>query len=257
MAGLGRLLEVLSLGLRASLRGGGAIALALLAVIPALVTAAVAAAHPTAASEGSFALQLFPSLTLPVLGVLILLVLGSAQFRSEIDRDTLTFLSTRSIRSPEIVVGKYLAAVAGGILFLLPAALLPLGVASAAGAPSPSSAETGAIIGTTVLASVGFGAIFLLIGLLSRSALLLGLLYGFLWEELAPSLPGYFGRLTLLHYLQSYLTDVAGAGPLGGFSAPASTADSVAAIALVAVVGLLLAATLFQAIETAPERTSA
>jgi hypothetical protein len=52
-----------------------------------------------------------------------------------------------------------------------------------------------------VLACLAYGAFFQLLGLASRSALLVGLIYGFLWEELLLLLPGQFPKLTVLYYL--------------------------------------------------------
>lgn len=53
--------------------------------------------------------------------------------------------------------------------------------------------------------------------LTSRSALLLGLLFGFLWEELLPPLPGDVPRFTMIFYLRPPLSGELSTGPRSGF----------------------------------------
>ena len=84
----------------------------------------------------------------------------------------------------------------------LPAFLLPLAVATFAGGTAYSASVPAAVAIAAVLATVVYGGFFLFLGIATRSALLVGLLFGFLWEELLPLLPGDVPRLTVIFYLR-------------------------------------------------------
>ena len=254
---LGRLVTVAWLSFRGGLQGLRALGLAAFAVFPTLIVAAIATAHPAASTLANSALVLFALLTLPIVAMVILLILAVAQFRTEIDAETLIYLSDRSVARPTLVVGKYLGAVASALVFVLPAALLPLGVAVAGGGTAYASNVVGAVAAVAVLATVAYAGIFLFFGLATRSALLVGLLFGFLWEELLPLLPGEVPQFTVIFYLRSYLSGVLSAGPLSGYPNAAGVGSSVAVLVLVAVAFVLLASVVFRYLETAPEKETA
>ncbi|MCI4340012.1 MAG: hypothetical protein L3J73_01915, partial [Thermoplasmata archaeon] len=98
------------LSFRGSLRGIRSIALAALASVPTLVILALVAAGTDGSVTVDAAQSLFLGLTVPIVFVVVILVLAVAQFRSEIDDDTLAFLSSRSIPRWGLVVGKYAGA---------------------------------------------------------------------------------------------------------------------------------------------------
>ena len=103
---LTRLGAVTWLSLRGSLRGARLIGSVAFALVPSLIVVAVTSTHPAAAALSSSAEDLFAVLTLPIVTMVIVLVLAVAQFRNEIDNETLLYLSDRSITRPMIVVGK-------------------------------------------------------------------------------------------------------------------------------------------------------
>ena len=252
-----RFLIVATLTVRSTFTGLRSTALAVLASVPTLIVLAVIAGGGTSAAAANVALGLYLTLTLRVVVLLIVLVILVSQFRSEIELDTLTYLTTRSIPRALVAVGKYLGATVSTLALLVPAALAPVGVAVLAGAPAPAWETTSAILAVTALATLAYGAIFLLFGLLTRSALVLGLIYGFLWEELILLLPGQFPRLTLLYYLQALASLMSPGGPLGAPVTTLGLADAVAAPLAVAVIFVGLTAFLVGTVETAPQRITA
>jgi ABC-2 type transport system permease protein len=257
MAGVPRVLLVAYLAFRGSLVGLRAVALGALAAVPTLIVLAIATGGAGAGPAENAAQALFLSLTLRVVVVLTVLVLFVGLFRSEIELDTLTYLSTRSIPRPAIAVGKYLGGLGAALVFLVPAALLPLGVAGAAGAPAPPAAIPATLVALVGLASVAYGAFFLLLGLVSRSALLFGLIYGFLWEELILLLPGQFPKLTVLYYLLSLGAAEVTSGPLAGFPTAVPSTVAIAVPLLVGLAWVVVSAVLVRFVETAPQRISA
>jgi ABC-2 type transport system permease protein len=253
---LSRLGTVTWLSLRASLRGTRVIGLSAFALVPTLIVAAVASTHPAPDTLSNAAEGLFVLLTLPIVVMVIVLVLSVAQFRNEIDSETLLYLSDRSIARPTIVVGKYVGSLGAALVLVVPATLAPLAIA-ALGGGTPYGADVPAVlIVAAVLAAVAYGGFFLFLGLASRSALLIGVLFGFLWEELVPLLPGEIPRLTVIFYLRSFLAGELPSGPLSGYSTVVSVAGCVVALVGLAIAFLILGSAVFRFLETAPERES-
>ncbi len=119
---------IAGLSFRCRLAGLRVVGLAAFAAVPSLIVLALHSARPPADTLANAALDLFPSLTLPIVVMGIVLVISIAQFRNEIVNETLVDLSDRSIRRPTIVAGNYLgASLNPGV----PASLLPLAIAAA------------------------------------------------------------------------------------------------------------------------------
>jgi ABC-2 type transport system permease protein len=252
-----RILTVAHLTFRSAFQGLRTVALGLLAAFPAVVVAAIAVLGQSASTTENTAQGLFLSLTLRVVVGLVVLVVAVGAFRTDIEQDTLTYLSTRSVVRPDIVIGKYLGSVGASLVFLVPAGIGPLLVAGLAGAPPPATAVSATILAVVVLASLAWGGFYLFLGLVSRNALILGLIYLFLWEELALLLPGDFPKLTLLYYLLSFSNDAVSTGPLSGSTTSVPLAQTVLPPLVVAVFFVGLTAALLRYVETAPQRTAA
>lgn len=257
MAGeLARFGAVSALAFRGSLRGLRTIGLAAFAATPSLLILALISASASGVTLANAAESLVGILTLPIVVMVIVLVIAVAQFRNEIDHETLVYLADRSVTRPTIVVGKYVGAWGASLVLVLPAALLPLGISSLVGA-SYSAAVPAVIATTAILASAVYVAFFLFLGLVSRSALLIGLLFGFLWEELLLLVPGDAPRLTLVYYLESFLSGELTSGPLSGYPTAVPSLAAVVILLVVALFFIALAAIVFRYLETVPERASA
>jgi ABC-2 type transport system permease protein len=244
------------LSLRGSLRGARVIGLVGFALVPSLIVVAVASTYPPATVLSNVAEGLFVILTVPIVTMVIVLVLSVAQFRNEIDNETLLYLSDRSITRPMIVVGKYLGSLAAALVLVVPAALIPLSLAVLGGGTLYPIDVPVTLAAAAVLAAMAYGGFFLFLGLVSRSALLIGLLYGFLWEELLPLLPGYAPRLTLVFYLRNFLSAELPNGAVGGYPTPLTPTGAVLVPVGLALVFLALGSFVFRYLETAPERES-
>ena len=254
---LGRLVAVAALAFRGSLTGLRLVALTAFALVPAAIVGAIASAHPAPGTLADSAESLFAALTLPIVVLLIVLVLFVSLFRAEIESETLVYLSDRSITRPAIVVGKYAGAVVAALVFAVPAALLPLGIAQAGGGTPYPAAVPLTFLAVVLLATLAYGSFFLFLGLVTRSALLIGLIYGILWEELLNQLPGDVPQVTVQYYLHGVLSTALPSGPVGGYP----TSDGLAVLVIVpigvALAFVVLTSLLFRYVETAPERESA
>ncbi|HEV2317570.1 MAG TPA: hypothetical protein VGV89_08370 [Thermoplasmata archaeon] len=213
---LGRVGVVAYAAWRGALAGGKGIALALVAAVYPLLVLAIASAHRNTIDLLAASETLYSLLFLPILLLLVCLVLGVGQFRGEIEDDTVVYPIMRSLPRPALVVGKFLGYVAAALVFLLPATLLgPVFALAFNAGPQVSSAGLGAaLLVTTIVAVLAYGALFVLLGLLTRQALVIGLVYGFIWETFLPLLPGSLKEITLVYYLRGIGGDLVNAGPL-------------------------------------------
>lgn len=166
--------------------------------------------------------------------------------RGELLERSLHFYFLAPMRREVFLFGKYVAGVvAATVLFAVSlAAQLALAFLPSATAggmrylfAGPGLAHAAAYLGVTILAVLGYGALFLVLGLRAKNpmipaALLLG------WEWLNFLLPPALKNLSIIHHLQS-LCPVA--IPRGPFALPAEPTPVWAALlGLVALVSILL-----------------
>jgi ABC-2 type transport system permease protein len=254
---LSRTLVVASLSFRGAFRGLRTLGLAAFALVPSLLVLSLTTAHASPDSLENAAQGLLAVLTLPIVVMVVVLVVAVAQFRNEIDNETLVYLTDRSADRPTLVLGKYLGAWAASLVLVVPAALLPFGIAGAAGAALNPAGVPVVAIAATVLASAVYVAFFLFLGLVSRSALMIGLVFGFIWEELLLLLPGSVPRLTVSYYVRCFLSGEVRSGPLSSLPSGVSPSVAVATLLGVAVFFLFASVWALRNLETAPERVSA
>ncbi|MGI0132085.1 MAG: ABC transporter permease [Thermoplasmata archaeon] len=252
-----RTLLVAQVTLRANLLARRTLGLLGIAAIPTLVELGLVAGHADPARLVASAVSIFLALTIAIVAIVVTLLVGVGAFRSEIEDDTLSYLWSRSIPREAVALGKYLGGLAATLVLVVPWAMLPLGIGVLAGGPAPPEIVPLTMVVQATLACVAYLAIFLLFGLLSRSALILGLLFGFLWEELLPLLPGNVPRLTVIFYLRSLGSDLAGSTSALGYANPVTTWGAGAAPVLVAVAFLVITAFSLRFAEIAPQRSSA
>jgi ABC-type transport system involved in multi-copper enzyme maturation permease subunit len=110
---------------------------------------------------------------------LIMLLLGAAVIGDDVEDGTLLFLRLRALPRSSIVVGRYLAVVISGLAVIVPSIvaqyLVQIGMLTADGVLlRHSNLLLGALVGG-LLTVCGYGAIFLLLGLLIRRAVVVGL----------------------------------------------------------------------------------
>ncbi len=229
---------------------------ALLAALPPVLLAAFLSYGVTGSTLingwGAILVTLVLSVQIP----LTTLIIGVGLFRNEIEDDTLPYLTLRTIARPSIVIGKYLGGLAAALTFLLPSFLVALGVTAAGangvGFPIGYIAAGLAIL---LLGTVAYLAVYLLMGLVTRSAVVLGLVYAFLWEFVLQNFPGHLPQVTVYYYLRTVGAHLTSSAPLGSYSTSIALAGAVAAPLGVAVVALLIASLVVSSVETAPDHS--
>ena len=112
-----------------------------------------------------------------VIGTLLPLaavIFGTTAFGGEVDDGTLVYLLVKPVQRWQIVLSKFVVAVASTVAVMIPAIFLPWAVIRGAGLPArmPLAFLVAAFAGAAI-----YCALFLTLGLLTRRALVVGLVY--------------------------------------------------------------------------------
>jgi len=130
---------------------------------------------------------------------------ATALVADEVEGRTLTYLLTRPLERPAILLGKFAAYLATTLSVALPAVVATFFLfATAPGLPGVGASVPDLFrdLGAMALGLLAYGALFTLLGVALRRPVIPGLLFLFGWELLA-NLPGYLPRLTLTAWLRS------------------------------------------------------
>jgi ABC-type transport system involved in multi-copper enzyme maturation permease subunit len=149
-------------------------------------------------------------------------------FRGEVVDKSLHYYFLSAVRREVLVAGKYLSGlIASSFLFLYATAgayfflLWPLGFDGALTALTSGPAGRHALtyLGVAVLACVGYGALFLVIGLFFRNPVIPALVvYG--WEWINFLLPPLLKKISVIHYLHSLVPVAVNEGPFAVVGEP-------------------------------------
>lgn len=174
---------------------------------------------------------------------IVALVFASASLGDTREDGTLVYLWLRPMDRLPIVVGAYLAA----ITISLPLTVIPLGIAAAAG-----GATNDGIVATVVASAVGvvaYSAVFVLLGLLIKNAIIWGLAYVLVWEGLFAGFSESIGRVAVRGYVRALLSNLSDVAL--GSTLDTSTAVAAIVCVVVACVAVLLASVRLNAMDVA------
>jgi ABC-type transport system involved in multi-copper enzyme maturation permease subunit len=248
-------LAIMSLEIRKNFLSRRALLLYLLAGLPLVLLSMLALFPPPTDELGTFSEM--SMVYAAIYGGLILRTLiffGCAWvfmnlFRGEVVDRSLHYYFLAPVRREVLVVGKYLSGlIATSVLFSITTIgsmfiyyfwLFPSESArfffDGAGA-----GQMLAYLGVTILACIGYGAVFLIVGLFFRNPIIPGLmLYG--WEWLNFLLPPLLKKLSVIHYLHSLVPVPMSEGPFAVLVEPTPAWISVPSLLLFTGVVLFLA----------------
>ena len=171
-------------------------------------------------------------------------------FRAEILERSLHYYFVSPMRREVLVVGKYITSLlaTGGTFFVATALLyffssLTLGFDACRQAFTQGVAfdHMVAYVGTALIACAGYGALFLLAGLVFKNPVVPAIvIWG--WEALNPVLPAFFKYFSVIFYLRSfYPIPLSDEGFFAILAEPPSFWDSVLGIVLFIIFVLVLA----------------
>ena len=140
-----------------------------------------------------------------------------------------------------VVIGAFLAS----ITVSLPLTVVPMAIAAAVGGTGSDG------ISATIVASgvgvLGYSALFILLGLMVKNAIIWGLAYVLLWEGLFTEFSSAIGRVSVRGYLRAIVDNMAGVRLNGALNV--STSSAVIVCLGIVVAGLLLGAQRLQRME--------
>jgi hypothetical protein len=170
-------------------------------------------------------------------------------FRGEVVDRSLHYYFLSPVRREVLVVGKYLSGlIATIVLFSITTAgsmlILYFGLfpteSKAYFFNGAGASQLLAYVGITILACIGYGAVFLIVGLFFRNPIIPGLLlYG--WEWINFLLPPLLKKVSVIHYLQSLVPVPMSEGPFAVLVEPTPAWISVPSLLLFTAVVLFLA----------------
>jgi ABC-2 type transport system permease protein len=206
-------LVLLRFSLGQLLAGRRLVVIVLLVALP-LVLPAVFAAGADDVDPATFTLDLFRQLVLPVLLPVVALTFATSSLGAELRDGTVTNLLLKPIPRPAVLGAKYLAAVLATLLVLLPAEAA--GHLVAAGGLGSTDLLAG-MLAATVVGTLAYCALGMLLSLLMARALLVGLAYALLWEGAVVSVAPSASSLSIRGYAEGVLAAVlrGGGGGLG------------------------------------------
>ena len=189
--------------LRQLVTRGRLAALLLVGAVVAIVAAAVGASD-SIDDPLEAAVRVIADLGFTALVPIVALVFATASLGDMRDDGTLVYLWLRPMDRWPVVVGAW----AASVTVSLPLTIVPLGVASAL------VDGGGELITATVLACavgvIAYAAVFVLLGLLVRNAIVWGLAYVLIWEGIVAAYGNIPARLSVRGYTRSIITSRTG-----------------------------------------------
>jgi ABC-2 type transport system permease protein len=207
---MNKTVRLLTFSLGQLLAGRRLIIIALLVALPLVLPAVFAAGADV--EPATFTLELFRQLVLPVLLPVVTLTFATSSLGSELRDGTVTNLLLKPIPRPAVLGAKYLAAVVSSLVVLLPAETV--GHVVAAGGLGSADLLTGMLL-ATVVGTLAYCALGLLLSLLMARALLVGLAYALLWEGAVVSVAPSAASLSIRGYTEGVLAAILRGGGLG------------------------------------------
>lgn len=251
-----QILAVAAIEMRRRFLGKRAIALWILTLFPIGVFTArvilglLLGVQETVGEESAIYAILYRTLILRFTIFLGCLILFTSLFRGEILDRTLHYGLLAPMRRSTYTVGKYVSGVFAATVYFGATTALTWILAYLAHGPailaeklfSPEGlGQLLSYLAATVLACVGYGALFLVFGLRFRSPIIPALIV-LGWENANFLLPSALKQLSVIHYVESLLPIPVSQGPVAILADPASPWLAVPGIALLAA-GLLWIAT--------------
>jgi len=248
---------ILRLELKKNFFGKRAVLVYLLALMPIALLTLIAILPPAAREWLDFAQ--YPSLFAIIYNALILrtvVFFGCAWifmnlFRGEIVDRSLHYYFLSSVRREVLVTGKYVSGLVTSVLLFTGVTVLSMLLMFFPHFYSASMrfffeghglTQLLTYAGITILACIGYGAFFLVVGLFFRNPIIPSLLlYG--WEWLNFLLPPLLKKVSVIHYLNSLVPVPISEGPFAVIAEPTPAWISVPGLLIVTAIVLIAAGT--------------
>ncbi len=197
---------------------------ALLFGLPAVLLVGVSALLKAVAHSPVWPPEILGTFGFTVVIPLTALIIGTSVLGAEIDDSSVLHLLATPIPRRTVLISKYLVAVGLTVVF----AVIPEYLAATIATGPASKLTIGLVVGALVAAAV-YNAAFVMLSVLTRRAVVIGLLYLLVWEGLLSNLVPAVRLLSAGSYSLSVATSIAHNKALNGHLA-LSTAIALAVI---------------------------
>ncbi|MEO3972837.1 ABC transporter permease [Streptomyces sp. CAU 1734] len=183
---------------------------AILFVLPAVLLAIAVAVRSFNGVDDRIAADVLGGFAIAAMVPLIGVIAGTGSIGPEIDDGSIVYLLAKPVKRSEIIFTKLIVAIAVTMAF----SAIPTFIA---GLILNGNGQQVAIAYTVaaLVASIAYSAMFLLLGTVSRNAVVIGLIYALLWETLFGSVVPGARTLSVQQWSLALAERIAGEGLIG------------------------------------------
>ncbi|MFH8929462.1 ABC transporter permease [Streptomyces pristinaespiralis] len=203
---------------------------AILFVLPGLLLLIAAAVRGFNGADDQVAADVLGGFAIATMVPLIGVIAGTGSIGPEIDDGSIVYLLAKPVKRPTIIFTKLIVAIAVTMAFSAVPTFIAGFILNGNGQQVAIAYTVAALV-----ASIAYSALFLLLGTVSRHAVVIGLVYALVWETLFGSLVPGARTLSVQQWALSLAEKIGGEGLIG------SDVGLPAAVALLA--GVTVAAT--------------
>jgi len=179
----------------------------ILCALPALLLVVAIAVRALVGADDDVTSQLLGGFAMATMVPLIGVIAGTGAIGPEIDDGSVVYLLAKPLRRSSIILTKLLVAIGVTVLFSAVPTLLAGYILNG---NSQQIAVAYAV--AAAIASVAYSALFLLLGTVSRHAVVIGLVYALIWEALFGSLVPGARALSVQQWALALAAKVGGSG---------------------------------------------
>ncbi|MFD4719242.1 ABC transporter permease [Streptomyces sp. NPDC058423] len=203
---------------------------AILFVLPALLLLIATAVRAFNGVDDQVASDVLGGFALATMVPLIGVIAGTGAIGPEIDDGSIVYLLAKPVKRPTIIVTKLIVAIAVTMVFSAVPTFVAGYILNGNGQQIAVAYTVAALV-----ASIAYAALFLLLGTVSRHAVVIGLVYALVWETLFGSLVSGARTLSVQQWSLALAERIGGEGMI--------TSDVGLPLAVALLVGVTLLAT--------------
>jgi ABC-2 type transport system permease protein len=182
---------------------------AILFVLPALLLVIAGAVRMFAGADDQIASDVLGGFAIATMVPLIGVIAGTGAIGPEIDDGSIVYLLAKPVKRPTIILTKLIVSIAVTMVFSAVPTLIAGLILNGNGQQIAVAYTIAALV-----ASIAYSALFLLLGTVSRHAVVFGLVYALVWEALFGSLVPGARTLSVQQWSLAVAEKVGGSGAI-------------------------------------------
>lgn len=179
----------------------------ILFALPALLLVIAAAVRAFNGADDQIAADVLGGFALATMVPLIGVIAGTGAIGPEIDDGSIVYLLSKPVKRPSIIFTKLIVAIAVTMVFSAVPTFIAGMILNGNGQQVAVAYTVAALV-----ASIAYSALFLLLGTVSRHAVVIGLVYALVWEALFGSLISGAKTLSVQQWALAVAQKVSGEG---------------------------------------------